>query len=274
MKYLKILTVMFISITFFSSCDSSDEPTGPAGLNIGGGDPTFTLNQNNSNPQELDLVTFSVNSSNGGYNELNWYVNNNQIANGYNDLEYTFLHSGDHTIRAEISYYNSNGVLLNTSLERIINIIERPKYNVKITKVEVLSYADFNDYVYNQYNYCSLKSYFEINELDDYGSTATQHTSSENTENLGSTLYSFEVMDWDITNVNYEAIVYQSGNYYPNNQFYNFVINFHGANDVYGTPYESIDYHNYDLNPYRNTQPSEITFNTTNMSVKLTLEWN
>ncbi|MGB0895815.1 MAG: hypothetical protein ACPGU9_05610 [Flavobacteriaceae bacterium] len=274
MKNLKFLSAFLFVIVALVSCESSDDSSDNSNGTGGGDNPTFTLYQNNSSPQELDAVNFSVNSTNGGFNDIKWYVNNNLIQDAYYDLDYTFLQSGNFTVRADITYYNNNGNQQSTSLENIVTVNERPKYLVTVKKVEVLAFDDFSDYVYNQYDRCSLKSYFDIKELDEYGSDAIQYTSTENTENLGEWLYSFQEMDWDIASANYQAIVYKTGNYYPNNQYYNFAINFYGASEVYGTPYSSIDDFGYDLNPYRNTRPSEITFNTYNMSVKLTLEWN
>lgn len=273
MKHLKILSAFLFVIITLTSCESSDDSSNDNQIG-GGDDPTFTLAQNNNSPLELDQVNFYVNSSNGGFSEVKWYINNNLIQDAYYDLDYTFLQSGVFNVRADITYYNSNGIQMNTSLNNSITVNERPKYLVTIKKVEVLAFDDFSDYVYNQYDRCSLKSYFDIKEIDEYGSDTIQYTSTENTENLGEWLYSFQEMDWDITSVNYQTVVYKTGNYYPNNQYYNFAIKFYGASEVYGTPYSSIDDFGYDLNPYRNTRPSEITFNTYNMSVKLTLEWN
>ncbi|CAL2074795.1 hypothetical protein [Tenacibaculum sp. 190524A02b] len=274
MKILKVLLLIVTFVTFYSCSNNSDNiqddnniPT-PKEYN-------FSITQSLNDIQELDKVEFKIgNKEDVNINEVKWYVNNNSVE-GYYDLHYTFSAFGEFKIKAEIIYYKPQSSNSETKIvEKTVTVKEKPKYLVTVKKVEVLAYSYFENFKYNQFNRCSMKSYFQIEGKDEVGGYAILHSSSENLENARVYLYDFKVMSWDISAVDYKIKVYKTGNYYPNSQWYSSIFKFYGASVVYGEAYKELTSYYLDLNPYRITKPSEVLANSGGLQIKLTLEWN
>ena len=149
MKTLKWL--LFATSFIIISCSNSSEDS-PQNSSE---NYTFSIDQNIQNIQELDNVTFFIqNTNSANINSIAWYVNNTMVSNTSTNLQKTFLTFGSFTIKAVINYYNSQSTLLSKTIEKQIQVSERPKNLVTIKKIEILSFTDAYQF------YVSLNCFF------------------------------------------------------------------------------------------------------------------
>ncbi|MBL7885444.1 MAG: hypothetical protein JNJ52_01745 [Flavobacterium sp.] len=271
MKTLKWL-LFATSFIIISCSNSSDDSPQNSSENY-----TFSIDQDIQNIQELDNVTFFIqNTNSANINSIAWYVNNTMVSNTSTNLQKTFLTFGSFTIKAVVNYYNSQNTLLTKTIEKQIQVSERPKNLVTIKKIEIVSFTDAYQF-YVSLNGYYMKSKFDIRELDELDNPVIRLISTENSQNWGNSSSMTYPMSWDIISQNYQVKVYQSGNYYPNNQqYYHTDLTFYGAKSLVGVqqPFQQISNFKLDLNPYRSLHPTTINVSNLNMEIKLTLQWN
>ena len=166
MKHLKQLFFLVIITLVSCSGNSDDEALTQTDYN-------FTISQNIENIQELDEVNFNLNNINGAnITTATWYLNNSQVEN--NSLYYIkkFNEFGNFVLKVIINYNNGQSKTIQTNL----TITERPKYNVTIKKVEILSYSFDNDFYVNLNGYY-VKLKFDIREFDIFGNETIKYIS-------------------------------------------------------------------------------------------------
>lgn len=266
----------FILIFFFLpfiSCSSSDDEVSIE--NPQETEYTFSIIQSKKEIYEFDNVVFNLlNSGNISIYSIQWYIDDVEIDIN-EEINKTFMQSGNYKIKARIQHYNrSNTDILTTMVEKEIIVMPRAYYSVKIKKIEILSYSDFDNFAFNHYGVCSLISYFQIIELDEFGNPSIKYISSENNINEGVFVSNFQPMVWNISNVNYTVKVFQTGNYFPNGQSNHTHFKIFGASVAQGTPYSVINNYHVNLNSYRDIKPSTISENVNGMQIRLSLEWN
>jgi hypothetical protein len=265
MKTINVFFYFLVSILFSCSCNTSD--------NVNPTDYNFSITQSIQSIQELDNVTFSIdNLNNASITNITWFVNDVQMPNLSYELEKLFAMPGNFVIKAKIEYNSA----LSKTIEKNIYVVERPKHLVTIKKVEVMSYAnDDNWYVSGLGYWVKLK--FDIRELDESGSESIKYISSEDATNWNTGASMRYPKVWDISNANYTVKVYQTGNYYPNNQeSYHTYISFQAAKSqqLVQQPYYEFNNLKLDLNPYRSLRPTTISLSNFDTQIRLTVEWN
>lgn len=272
MKTFKTLFLFIITSLLFSCSKSTNNNPNPIPETF-----TFSINQSVSNILELDDVTFSVSSSNINANitKIVWLVNNVQISNSNPSiftLTKAFSSAGTYAIKAVI-YYNTSIA----TIEKSIVVNERPKSLVTFKNVEILSYFYDNEYYNSLYSFYKMKAKFEITELNAAGNDEIKVYSLENSQNWALNNFMIYPITWDISIADYKAKVYETGNFYPNNQgSYNSAITFYTAKSVGGIqqPYTIIKIAKIDLNPYRIQKPNTVDITYLDMKIRLTLQWN
>ena len=269
---MKKILFCFCAAALSLSCSSSDDS--PAAV---AGTPNYTFDITQSVPAivELDEVTFEVQSTGTAtnINSERWYVNdilNDEIQFG----PISFQEPGTYHLRVEITYGGTN--VSSATINKDITIAERPKNLVKISNVEILSYAGQGQFYVDLLGYY-MKAKFQITELDEAHSPIIRYISSENTQNFDGGSMTYPI-SWNISSADYKVKVYRSGNYYPyGQQYYSTELDFYGAQRSSGGgagAYYNIGTLYLDLNPYRSLHPTSITENTiSGIEVRLTLEW-
>jgi hypothetical protein len=233
----------------------------------------FSILQSIASIQELDNVTFSIdNPNNAAISNITWFVNDVQVPNLSFDLEKLFTTPGNFVIKAKVDYNNAQS----KTVEKTIYVVERPKYLVTIKKVEIMSYANDGVWYVSGLGYW-VKLKFDMRELDESGSESIKYISSEDATNWNTGASMRYPKVWDISNANYTVKVYQTGNYYPNNQEgYNTYISFQAAKSqqLVQQPYYEFNNLKLDLNPYRSLRPTTISLSNFDTQIRLTVEWN
>lgn len=236
-------------------------------------DYNFSIMQSIASIQELDNVTFSIdNPNNAAISNITWFVNNVQAPNLSFNLEKLFTTPGNFVIKAKVDYNNA----LSKTVEKSIYVVERPKYLVTIKKVEIMSYANDGVWYVNGLGYW-VKLKFDMRELDESGSESIKYISSEDATNWNTGASMRYPKVWDISNANYKVKVYQTGDYYPNNQgYYHTNILFQAAKSqqLVQQPYYLFNDLKLDLNPYRSLRPTTVSISNVDTEIRLTLEWN
>lgn len=261
MKHFNQLFLL-VFITLLSCSGNSDDE-----------DFNFTISQNIENIQELDEVYFNLDNINGSnITNATWYLNSSQVEN--NSLFYIkkFNEFGTFDLKVIVNYNNGQS----KTIQKNLIVTERPKYNVTIKKVEILSYAFDNDFYVSLIGY-RVKLKFDIRELDVFGNETIKYISTENTDNWANSSVMYYPKVWDVSSANYKVKVFQSGNYFPNNHpNYHTKIIFYSAKSQQAVqqPYLEFNTYRLDLNPYRTLQPTTITENNNGLQVRLTLQWN
>lgn len=266
-KIRKYLFISFILFLFFScSSDSNDGTTNPVNYN-------FEILQDVQNIAELDNVSFSIdNENNAAITNITWFIDNIRIDNASFTLEKSFPTFGNYTVTARVDYNNNQS----KTVEKVVLVAERPKYTVTIKKVELLSYSNDNFWYVNLLGYY-VKLKFDITELDESNTQTIKYISSIDEANWGNGGIMFYPKVWDISDANYQVKVYQTGNFYPNNQpDYHTRITFYAARSqgLVQQPFYGFNNLELNLNPYRSLQPSIITLTNLDVEIRLTLQWN
>lgn len=266
-----LLLVFFLTLL---SCSGSDDSSSPVEQPA-----TFAINQSVPNLEEGSEVTFTVSATSGNPSlaSINWYLNNEYTTNDPNFFR-MFATAGSYTVKAEIQYYKNDNTLATATVEKTVTVTQRPKFLVKIKKVEILSFSGQSQF-YTQFLGYYLRASFDIKEFDSSGTAQDiKYISAINSDNWAVGDNINYPITWNMAGANYSMVVYKTGNDYPNHQqSYNTLLTFYGAKrsgDGQTGPYNVINTYGVDLNPYRSLKPATISVNNNGMQIQLTLEWN
>lgn len=270
MKYIK--TLLILTLVVLSGCNSSDDSTSET-VNP---EVNFQINQDRETVTELDEINFTLASSisNVGIMNVSWFVNGTRQESSYIDMRKLFERPGNYTIRAEVNYQLANAPNPpSKTIEKTITVGARPSYTVQLTKVEILSNTNDSQFYVPMLGYYMWAKY-EIEGIDDQGLAYIAYMSPVNSTNTGGSMQ-YPIV-WDMAAANHKIKVYESGNYYPDNLWYNSRITFYAANRGNGgpNPYFIFKTLFVDLNANRFLKPTQIERNVDGVAFRLTLQWN
>lgn len=268
MKNIKALLILaFVALTGCSSSDDSNPVTEP--------EITFQISQDHNTIAEFDEINFTVTSTGSNFliNNISWYINGTQAESNFSDMRKVFNRAGSYNIRAEVNYQLSNASQYSKTIEKTVTVTARPSYTVQLKKVEILSNVNDSQFYVPLLGYYMLAKY-EIEGIDDQGSAYVAYMSPVNNSNTGGSMH--YPVSWDMAAANYKIKVYESGNYYPDNLWYNSRIVFYAATRGNGSPnpYFALNTLFLDLNPYRFLKPTQLEVSNEGIAYRLTLDWN
>ena len=268
----KIKALLILAFVALSACNSSDDATTVGQQS--NPEITFQINQASEIATELDEVNFTLTASqpNLGIMNVSWFVNGQRQEQSDVEMNKRFDRPGNYTVRAEVTYAVANEQLSKT-LEKAITVMPRPSYTVQLKKIEILSNVNDAQFYVPLLGYYMLAKY-EIEGIDDQGLAYVAYMSPVNSSNTGGSMY--YPISWDMAAANYRIKVYQSGNYYPDNLWYNSRIVFYAATRGNGVanPYFALNSLFVDLNPYRFLKPTQLEVSNNGIAFRLTLDWN
>lgn len=268
----KIKALLILAFVALSACNSSDDAE--AIVQQPAAEITFQIDQNRATLTELEEIQFTLtpSESNLAIMNVSWFINGEQQESNYVDMRKLFARAGNYAIRAEVNYQKSN-TQFSKIIEKTVTVAARASYNVKLKKVEILSIVNVDRFYVPMLGYYMWVKY-EIEGIDDQGLAYIAYMSTVNSTNTGGSMQ-FPIT-WDMSAANRNIKVYESGNYYPDNLWYNSRIVFHAATRGNGTqnPYFILDTLFVDLNQYRFLKPSQVDFSNNGIAYRLTLDWN
>ena len=271
-KMKKIQALLLLALVALSGCSSTDEPA----IELSTPEFTFEIKQDRETVTEFDEINFTLvaTESQVMVTHVSWFINGAQQEAPYADMRKLFERAGSYTIRAEVNYQfvNSSNQATKTVIKNI-TVAGRPSYTVQLKKVEILSNVNDSDFYVPLLGYYMLAKY-EIEGIDDQGAAYVAYMSPVNSANTGGSMQ--YPISWDMTEANQTIKVYESGNYYPYNLWYNSRITFYAANRGNGgpNPYFAFKTLFVNLNPYRLLKPTQLEVSDEGVAYRLTLDWN